>query len=400
MRTTDAALAGSARVYTDEHYLKVPAVLARTGIQLYTAGEIGHPTLAADEVVRVYRPPEEVFSEASMASFGMKPVTNDHPDELVSAENVKALQVGFSSENIERDGDLLKATLVITDPKAIYDIERGKRELSNGYEADYDLTPGVTLEGEAYDVVQRNMRGNHIAIVESGRCGPECAVADSVKPKEARMPKAKKIKVGSKSYTEDELKKILDAHEEKAADGEEEEAKDGEEEEAKDGEEEEAKDGEEEETGFDSGAEVIRLRKVAARAEAAADVAAAKVLDEGAIGRLVAVRSQICSDARRLFPKIVILDKTPNVEIMREVVTELCADCDVADKEEAYVEAYFDALRKGGGESGRFFDRNMTGDKVKATDTSSPMETARDKYMADQRDAHMRSEDRTEKGAA
>ncbi|MGB1276011.1 MAG: DUF2213 domain-containing protein, partial [Nannocystaceae bacterium] len=69
---------------------------------------------------------------------------------------------------------------VMTDKATIEAIESGKRQVSNGYMADYDMTPGVTPDGQEYDAVQRNIRGNHIAIVDRARCGPVCAVADGI----------------------------------------------------------------------------------------------------------------------------------------------------------------------------------------------------------------------------
>jgi hypothetical protein len=59
-------------------------------------------------------------------------------------------------------------------------IDSGKKELSIGYRCLYDLTPGV-YNGQQYDAVQREIRGNHLALVEEGRAGPEVAVLDSFK---------------------------------------------------------------------------------------------------------------------------------------------------------------------------------------------------------------------------
>ena len=72
------------REYTDEGFLKVPARVARTGIQEYLARELG---LDGDpnRIVRVYRAPEEVFSPASLSSYDACDITNDHPKGLVTA---------------------------------------------------------------------------------------------------------------------------------------------------------------------------------------------------------------------------------------------------------------------------------------------------------------------------
>ncbi len=161
---------------TSEGFLHMRARIGRAGLQDYKAGEIGGPLDAPPETpVRVYRPPEEVFDPASLASFAGKPVTLDHPPAMVDSGNWKSFAVGHSSAAVARDGDHLATDLVITDAAAVAKAEQGS-ELSNGYWADFDFTPGLTPEGEPYDALQRNIRGNHIALVDQGRCGPSCTV--------------------------------------------------------------------------------------------------------------------------------------------------------------------------------------------------------------------------------
>jgi hypothetical protein len=58
-------------------------------------------------------------------------------------------------------------------------VRKGKRELSLGYYAKIDWTPGETPKGEAYDGVQRDIRINHLAVVDSARAGPTCRIGDS-----------------------------------------------------------------------------------------------------------------------------------------------------------------------------------------------------------------------------
>lgn len=170
----------SERTYTDEGFLVVPARISRVGIQQYLAIEMGLQDRNPDDVISIYRPDEEVFSDASLASFSNKPVTNNHPPELVNADNAKEYSVGHAGPQVTRDGSFAKTDLYIIDAKSIEDIESGKAELSNGYTADIDWTPGVSPDGEHYDAVQRNIKGNHIAIVERGRAGRDCRVADQL----------------------------------------------------------------------------------------------------------------------------------------------------------------------------------------------------------------------------
>ena len=175
---------------TDEGFLIFPdAKIARTGIQEYYAFELGLDDRDPLTVIKVYRPENEVFSKESMDSFANSIVTNNHPEEMISVLNAKGFQVGYSGDVISKDGIYLKAKLIITDSKTIEDIEAGKSEISNGYTSNMDFTAGITPSGENFDVMQTNIKGNHIAIVEKGRCGPSCRVTDSITPEKKPMPK-------------------------------------------------------------------------------------------------------------------------------------------------------------------------------------------------------------------
>ncbi len=43
-----------------------------------------------------HRSPDEVFSEAALASFEGKPVTNDHPPGLIGPDDVKDYEMGHA----------------------------------------------------------------------------------------------------------------------------------------------------------------------------------------------------------------------------------------------------------------------------------------------------------------
>lgn len=164
---------------TPEGYLDVRARISRTGIQEYYAVELGD--LFSDyepfAIINVFRPADEVFSEASLASFAKKPITVDHPWEGVNASNHKDLAVGFAGEKMERDGIFMAGTLRITNADAVNRVQRGEGELSAGYNSDITREDG-TFEGTPYQAVMRKILGNHIALVDAGRCGPLCRVGD------------------------------------------------------------------------------------------------------------------------------------------------------------------------------------------------------------------------------
>lgn len=160
-------LDSSKRRRREDGALIVPGRLARTGIQAYDQGD--------GSKRHEFRPPEEVFSDAAIASFDDLVVTDGHPREgMVTPENFRALTRGHT-RNPRRDGDFLVVDFVINDAALIAAIEDGKRgELSGGYFAGLDFTPGEH-NGQRYDAIQRNIRGNHGAVIPPGfaRAGRE-----------------------------------------------------------------------------------------------------------------------------------------------------------------------------------------------------------------------------------
>jgi hypothetical protein len=177
MQFTDAVtVAGTRR--RDDGYLVADARIARTGIQSYLGWEVGKPDMAQ---VRVYRPGSEVFSEDTLKSAAHRPVTNDHPDEHVTSRNWKEYAVGQTGDEVTGEGIFIRVPLMVSDEGAISDIEAGKQELSAGYTCDLDFTAGTTPTGEAYDAIQKNIRLNHVAIVQHGRAGSQVRIGDAAK---------------------------------------------------------------------------------------------------------------------------------------------------------------------------------------------------------------------------
>lgn len=123
-------------------------------------------------IVRELRHPDDVFDRVSMDTFAHLPVTNRHPSKMLTAKTARTHMVGASGERVERDGDYMRQTLMIADAELIEAMERGDQvEISNGYYCDLEERPGVDPVYGHYDVRQRNIRGNHHAVVERGRAG-------------------------------------------------------------------------------------------------------------------------------------------------------------------------------------------------------------------------------------
>ncbi len=173
-RVADAAVIPSRMETTSEGYLICRDVpLARTGEQIYHAHEFPNLPARNGRIVAV-RGEDEVFSEEAVESFRGKPFTDDHPDEDVDTSNWRDLMRGVVMNPHRGEGaqaHLLLGDIIVYDPATIAKIRAGKREVSNGYDADYE----VIEPGRARQV---RIRGNHVSLVDEGRCGPSCAIRD------------------------------------------------------------------------------------------------------------------------------------------------------------------------------------------------------------------------------
>jgi len=144
-------------------WLKVDGYLARTGIQIYRNADGSER--------REYRPPDEVFKADTLGSFQGVPVTDDHPPKFLDATNTSQYSRGHVGDAVHADGDNIRASLMIYDSDLIKKIDAGKQQLSCGYRCELEATPG-DFNGEHYDYIQRNIVGNHLAVVDTARGGP------------------------------------------------------------------------------------------------------------------------------------------------------------------------------------------------------------------------------------
>jgi uncharacterized protein len=159
---------------TNDGYLLAAPRIARTGIQLYKGFEVGDDR----EVIRVYRPEDEVFHVDALKSLAWKPITNNHPGENVNADNWKKYAVGQISGDVARDGDFIRVPLMLMDETAIAAVKSGKAELSVGYSAELKWGEGTSPAGDVYDAMQTGIRANHVAIVDAARGGPLLRIGD------------------------------------------------------------------------------------------------------------------------------------------------------------------------------------------------------------------------------
>lgn len=172
----------TARIPDRNGWFEIPGnPLAKTGVFDYIGKSINAPD--PNKMYKVYRPIEELASPETINSFRLVPLINDHrmlgdatPD-AVPAEQKGVHGVIGDQIFFDPDTNTLRGNLKVFSDNLKRTIDAGKVELSLGYLAKYEYAPGI-YNGISYDYVQRNIRGNHIALVEAGRMGSDVAVMD------------------------------------------------------------------------------------------------------------------------------------------------------------------------------------------------------------------------------
>ncbi len=151
--------------------------LTKVGVFPYYGQQIS-PNLEPDKLYMVYRPAEEIGSDEALKTLELLPVVEDHamlgtrPGMMPPEE--KGIQ-GITGTNIHYENGVIYGDIKIFTEYLKNVINSGKHEISMGYFCDYDYSSGY-YNGQHYDVIQRNLRGNHIAIVDKGRMGEEVCI--------------------------------------------------------------------------------------------------------------------------------------------------------------------------------------------------------------------------------
>lgn len=166
--------------YTEDEngYITIPNnPISKAGVFQYLGSSIS-PELDPDKVYNVWRPEEELNNPDTIESFRLTPWIPEHimlgtgftPAEAVGVQGVTGETVEYSNGTL-----FSKLKLFGDDLKKL--IRAGLKELSCGFRCAWEIKSGVTPQGEAYDVIQRQIRGNHLASVESARMGSDVRVA-------------------------------------------------------------------------------------------------------------------------------------------------------------------------------------------------------------------------------
>jgi hypothetical protein len=181
--TVQLAFDRSCRTYDEDGRLHIRVSnISKAAVNPYYGREIPRHEelgLSPDRVYYLLRCPEEL--EKAAATFNNLPLLSKHvpvtalDDESHQPEFV----VGSLGTDAEWNAPYVRNSLVVWAAGAIAGIEsRDVQELSSAYRYDADMTPG-TYKGLHFDGVMRNLRGNHVALVESGRAGSDVVVGDS-----------------------------------------------------------------------------------------------------------------------------------------------------------------------------------------------------------------------------
>lgn len=150
--------------------------ITKAGVYPYLGRQIS-PKLEPNKIYYVYRPLSELTNPETIESFNVVPMINDH--EMIGEGFTpydKRPAGGILFNPVANDKGL-NGDLKIYSDKLKNEIKSGKKELSLGYFCDYELSEGE-FNGQRYDAIQRNIRGNHIALVNKGRMGSDVRVYD------------------------------------------------------------------------------------------------------------------------------------------------------------------------------------------------------------------------------
>lgn len=271
--------------------------ITKVGVFPYLGSQIGAPE--PDRVYMVHRPADELNNPETIESFKLTPFINEHPKTLLGnvdglvATDAKRVE-GVFGEKVYFEYPYLKANLRVYSAQTLDSIDLGKEELSAGYTCDWVRESG-SFEGVAYEYVQRKIRGNHGALVEEGRSGPDVSVMDSMtfnlNSKEQQMELAELVKSVAALTTEvRSIKGAMDSAQEK-------QEKDAMDEEAKEKEEAEKQkamdEAEAEKKEKDEAEKKDAMDTIAALKAQVAKLTATPALDSGALMAEIAKKNEL-----------------------------------------------------------------------------------------------------------
>jgi len=168
--------ASSAREIDQNGYVTIEAnPISRSGVFQYSGRQL--PGADPNRIYNVYRPEEELNNPETLASFQLLPIINEHRmlGEGYENEILEKERHGTTGERVFYQDGVLYAPIRIFSNALRALLEAGKKALSCGYKCAYEKSSGA-FNGVPYDYIQRQIRGNHLALVGEARC--DVAVLD------------------------------------------------------------------------------------------------------------------------------------------------------------------------------------------------------------------------------
>lgn len=187
-------------LFVDQSPILKAGILEYYGSELIDGGDddtIKGRKIDPKKIYRVYIPRDELIKGAD--SFKLLPITNEHQWLGREGADAREYQEGTSGDTVTVKGDMLYVPLKFTGDEIIEDLESGdKEELSASYTNELSWA-----DNPDYDFVASDIKGNHIALVEKGRCGSDVRV----------LNQAMEFKHMKKTKVSNELKLIIDGKE-------------------------------------------------------------------------------------------------------------------------------------------------------------------------------------------
>jgi len=156
------------------------STISKAAVNGYVGSEVpDHDRLGLDprKLYKVWRRPDEL--EKAAGSFNGLPLMARHVP-TTAADHKHLDTVGTTGTTARFVDPYLRNGLTIWTADAIRGVEDGScRELSCAYSYRASVRSGRTPAGEAFDIEMFDLEGNHCALVERGRVGPEAVVGDA-----------------------------------------------------------------------------------------------------------------------------------------------------------------------------------------------------------------------------
>ncbi|WP_387690794.1 DUF2213 domain-containing protein [Photorhabdus sp. RM71S] len=190
------------------HLIVERTVLSKAAVNTYRGKEIpGYEKLGLDPE-RVYHMLRDSYElEKAASTFSKKQLLIRHIP-VNASDPKKEDTVGAIGSDITFEDGRLYGDLGVWDEYAIELIESGKmQELSSAYAYVPDMTPGE-YQGVKYDGVMRDIRANHVALVEKGRIGPDAIISDH---KTVDLEKEMKLKKGALTKIAEKIRLAMDS---------------------------------------------------------------------------------------------------------------------------------------------------------------------------------------------